>query len=125
MQDEITKIIKMVEEGKVTSEEANDLIKALKEDDTARPANKSYMGKKVKIRVRSGNKENVRVNIPIRFVKWILKTGHGIASSIPEAKRYTDDINMDVLMHAIDNGIDGKIIDVDTEEGESIAVYIE
>lgn len=125
MQEEIAKIINMVEEGKISSEEASELISALKEDDVTSTPDKAYMGKKVKIRIRSEGKEKVRVNIPIRFVKWILKTGHGIASSIPEAKAYADDIDMDVVMHAIDNGIDGKIIDMDTEDGESIAVYIE
>jgi len=125
MQDEIAKIIKMVEEGKVSAEEASELINALKEDEETHIPDKEYMGKKVKIRIRSEDKEKVRVNIPIRFVKWILKTGHGVASSIPEAKAYADDIDLDVVMHAIDNGIDGKIIDLDTEDGESIAVYIE
>src|SRR5699024_3920154 len=125
MQEEIAKIIKMVEEGKVSAEEASELINALKEEEVTSAPDKGYMGKKVKIRIHSEDKEKVRVNIPIRFVKWILKTGHGIASSIPEARAYADDIDMDVLMHAIDNGIDGKIIDLDTEEGESIAIYIE
>jgi len=125
MQEEIAKIITMVEEGKVSSEEASELINALKEDEHAGDEGKSYMGKKLKIRISSEEKEKVRVNIPIRLVKWVLKTGHGIASSIPEAKAYADDIDMDVVMQAIDNGIDGKIMDLDTEEGDSIAIYIE
>ena len=125
MQEEIAKIITMVEEGKVSSEEAGELINALKEDEHAGDKGKSYMGKKLKIRISSEEKEKVRVNIPIRLVKWVLKTGHGIASSIPEAKAYADDIDMDIVMQAIDNGIDGKIMDLDTEEGDSIAIYIE
>lgn len=125
MQDEMIRIIQMVEEGKISSEEASELISALKEDDDTNSSEKNYMGKHVKIRIGSANKEKVRVNIPIRFVKWILKTGYGIASSIPEAKAYAEDIDMDLVLQAIDNGVEGKIIDLDTEEGESIAVYIE
>ncbi len=125
MQEEIAKIITMVEEGKVSSEEASELINALKEDEHAGDEGKTYLGKKLKIRISSEEKEKVRVNIPIRLVKWVLKTGHGIASSIPEAKAYADDIDMDIVMQAIDNGIDGKIMDLDTEEGDSIAIYIE
>lgn len=125
MQEEIAKIIAMVEEGKISSEEASELINALKEDQHGGDQSSSYMGKKLKIRISSDEKEKVRVNIPIRFVKWILKTGHGIASNIPEAKAYADDIDMDVVMHAIDNGIDGKIMDLDTEEGDSIVIYID
>lgn len=125
MQEEIAKIIRMVEEGKVSSEEASELINALKEDEHAENQGKQYMGKKLKIRISSEKKEKVKVNIPIRLVKWVLKTGHSIASSIPEAKAYADDIDMNVVMQAIDNGIDGKIMDLDTEEGDNIAIYIE
>jgi len=128
MQEEITKIIQMVEDGKVSSEEASKLISALNEDKEASESSTSkgaYMGKSVKINIHSQGKEAVNMRIPIRFVKWILKTGHGFASAIPEAKAYVDDIDMDAVMAAIDQGAEGKIIDMETEEGDSIAVYIE
>src|SRR5699024_8696811 len=124
-QDEMIRIIQMVEEGKISSEEASELISALKEDDDTNSSEKNYMGKHVKIRIGSANKEKVRVNIPIRYVKWILKTGYGIASSIIEAKLYIKDNGVNLVIKEIDNGVEGKIIDLDREEGESIAVYIE
>ena len=128
MQEEISKIIQMVEAGKISSEDASELINALKEEETDHATStndKGFMAKSVKFRIRSEGKDNVNISIPIGFVKWILKTGHGIASSIPEAKAYADDIDMDVVMHAIDHGMEGQIIDLETEEGESVAVYIE
>lgn len=128
MQEEIARIIHMVEEGKINSEEASKLISALNEDKEPAETSTSkstYMKKSVKINIRSEDKETLNVSVPIRFVKWILKTGHGIASAIPEAKAYVDDIDMNAVMDAIDHGAEGKIIDMDTEEGDSIAVYIE
>lgn len=128
MQEEISRIVTMVEEGKISSEEASALIAALKEEDEeeALPApEKGYLKKHLKIRISSDEKENVRVNIPLRFVKWLLKTGHGIASSIPEARAYADDIDLDKVLHAIDHGFTGNIIDLDTEEGERILISIE
>lgn len=79
----------------------------------------------LKIRVKSENQDNVRVNIPVQFVKFLLKMGHGIASHIPEAKKYVEDIDMEVLVQAIDNEMEGKIVDIQSEEGETVEIYIE
>lgn len=124
MKDEIAKVIEMVQEGKVNSDEAADLIDALKED-TKKGSSGSYLGKMLKIRVHSEAQDNVRVNIPIRLVKFLLKMGHGIASNIPEAKEYVKDIDVDLIIHAIDNEMEGKIVDVQSENGDVVAVYIE
>src|SRR5690625_1646294 len=89
MKDEITRIIDMVQEGKLTSDEGSELISALKDEpETPKTSSKHYLDKMVKIRVKSDSENNnIRVNIPIRLVKFLLKAGHGIASHIPEAKK--------------------------------------
>lgn len=127
MKEEMKRIMLMVEEGKLSTDEAAELLTALKEErQEEQPESKqSTLGKMLKIRVTSDEKENVRLNIPIRFVKWILKTGHGIAAAIPDAKPYVEDVDMEVVMRAIDEGVEGKIIDIETDEGETVAIYIE
>jgi len=129
MKEEIRRIMQMVEEGKLSSDEATELMNALNEPpeqtkETVEP-NQSYMGRSLKIRIKEKDKERVRLNIPIKFVKWVLKTGHGIAQAIPDAKPYIEDIDLNVVMQAIDNHEIGKIIDLTTEEGEEIILYIE
>jgi|SRR5690625_1539819 len=124
MKDEIAKIFAMVEEGKITSDEASELIAEMKNGTKSTP-NKSYLGKMLKIRVKSETQENARVNIPIRLVKFLLKMGHGIASQIPEAQKYVDDIDVDLLLEAIDNEMEGKIVDVQSDDGETVEVFIE
>lgn len=129
MKEEIRRIMQMVEEGKLSSDEATELMNALNEPPeqtkkTVEP-NQSYMGRSLKIRIKEKDKERVRLNIPIKFVKWVLKTGHGIAQAIPDAKPYIEDIDLNVVMQAIDNHETGKIIDLTTEEGEEITLYIE
>ncbi|MFD2131998.1 hypothetical protein ACFSKI_12345 [Pseudogracilibacillus auburnensis] len=125
MKDEIAKIIVMVQEGKIDSEEAGELIQALKEDSSPASSSGSYLGKMLKIRVKSDTQENVRVNIPVRFVRFLLKMGHGIAANIPEAKEYVKDIDVDLIMHAIDQEMEGKIVDIESDDGETVAIYIE
>lgn len=127
MKEEMKRIMKMVEEGKLSSDEASELIDALdkKDTDIKHKPSGAYLDKSLKIRVKSGDKVKVRLNIPIKFVKWVLKTGHGIAKSIPDAKPYIEDVDMNLVMQAIDNEIEGKIIDLESEEGETVEIYIE
>lgn len=123
MKDEIAKIIAMVQEGKIDSDEAGELISALKGESNTPVDN--YLGKTLKVRVKSDTQDNVNINIPIKLVKGLLKMGHGIAANIPQAKKYADDIDINLLMNAIDNEIVGKIIDVQSANGDIVAVYIE
>lgn len=124
MKDEIAKIITMLQEGKINSEEASELISALKEK--KEPAStENYLNKMFKIRVSSETRDNVNVNIPIKLVNALLKMGHGIASNIPQASKYAEDIDVDLILKAIDNEIDGKIVDVKSSNGDIVAVYIE
>src|SRR5690625_5230264 len=102
MKNEISRIIAMLQEGKISAEEAEQLISAVKEpetNDTDKGTTKSFLGKMLKVRVSAEEKDNVVVNIPIKIVKIALKMGHGIAWSIPEAKAYVEDIDLDLIMH--------------------------
>lgn len=123
MKDEIAKIIAMVQEGKIDSDEAGELIGALKESN--KTTSGSYLNKTFKIKIKSSKKDDVNVNIPIKFVKGLMKMGHGIATSIPQANKYAADIDMNLLMHAIDNEIDGQIVDIQSANGDIVSIIIE
>lgn len=124
MDNDIARILKMVEEGKMTSEEASELISVL--DTNKKKSSKSMLlGKMFRIRVKSGDSDKVNINIPLALIRGVLKMGHGIASSIPEAKQYAEQLDINLIMHAIENDIDGKIIDVQDENGDIVEVYIE
>src|SRR5699024_91297 len=131
MKEEIRRIMQMVEEGKLSSDEATELMNALNEPPEqtkeTEETNRSYMGRSLKIRIKEKDKdkERIRLNIHNKFVKWVIKTDHGIAQAIPDAKPYIEDIDLNVVMQAIDNHETGKIIDLTTEEGEEITLYIE
>lgn len=124
MKDEIAKIIAMLQEGKINSDEAGELISALKEEE-APASTENYLNKMFKVRISSETRDNVNVNIPIKLVKSLLKMGHGIASNIPQASKYAEDIDVDLILKAIDKEIDGKIVDVKSANGDIVAVYIE
>ena len=130
MKEEITKVLTMVQEGKLDSDEATELIQALKEKESA-PAKvkgSNYLDKMLKIRVMSEEGDKVNVNLPLRLIKIALKTGLSIASAIPESAKYVKDINVldvELILEAIENELSGQIVDIETEKGEKVSVVIE
>jgi hypothetical protein len=143
MKEEISKVLSMMQEGKIDSNKASDLISALKEKQAAHTpqavqvlgksdysrnqssASGSYLNKTLKIRVTSHENDNVNINLPIKLVKAVLGAGHSIASSIPQAAKYVKDIDIDLLIDAIENELDGKIVDIRTGEQDTVTVVIE
>jgi len=125
MKEEIAKVLTMVQEGKIDSEKAAELIDVLKEKNSPQIVNSAYLDKTLKIRVKSVENDNVTVNLPIKLVKAVLKAGHGIASNVPQAKEYVKDLDIDLLIEAIENELDGKIVDIQSANGDTVAVYIE
>lgn len=121
--EERMKILKMVEEGKISAEEGAKLLAALAE--SRKPSRKSSLrgglrggGRWLRIRVtdtRSG-KPKATVNLPL----GLMDAGLNIAA------QYAPDVAFDELIDAINEGALGKIIDVvDEQDGEHVEIYIE
>ncbi|PAV28247.1 hypothetical protein CIL05_17935 [Virgibacillus profundi] len=125
MNEEIAKVISMVQEGKVDADEAAEIIAALKQNESPKETTGNYLDKTLKVRIQSKQRDDVKVNVPLRFVNALLRMGQGVASNIPNMNKYAGDIDMDLIIQAIDNEVSGKIVDIQTGDGELIAVYIE
>ncbi|MED4203970.1 SHOCT-like domain-containing protein [Neobacillus mesonae] len=130
MKDEISRILTMVEEGKIDKEKASELINILQGKEQSEPVSLikeriPYGNKMLKIRVTSDEGDNINVNLPINLVKAVLKVGTNIAEKIPEASKYVKDINIDLLIEAIENELDGQIVDINSANGDKVFVVIE
>ncbi|WHY84189.1 hypothetical protein QNH39_16125 [Neobacillus novalis] len=127
MKEEISRVLTMVEEGKLDKEKATELINVLQGKDQPVKLQKEipYGNKILKIRVASEKGDNVNVNLPINLVKAVLKVGTNIAEKIPEAAKYVKDINVDLLIEAIENELDGQIVDITSANGDKVFVVIE
>lgn len=128
MKDEISRILTLVEEGKIDKEKASELINILQGKDQHEIVTKKevpYGNKMLKIRVTSERGDNVNVNLPINLVKAVLQVGTNIAEKIPESEKYVKDINVDLLIEAIENELDGKIVDINSANGDKVLVVIE
>lgn len=129
MKEEIARVLTMVQEGKIDAEKGSELIQVLQDkDDTGnklldKPA--KYLDKTLKVRIVSTENDNVTVNLPIKLVKVVLMAGHSIAASIPQSEKYVKDLDINLIMEAIENELDGQIVDIKSANGDSVAVYIE
>lgn len=129
MKDEISRVLTLVEEGKIDKEKASELIQILQGKNQPELVTMRkevpYGNKMLKIRVTSEEGDNVNVNLPINLVKAVLQVGTNIAEKLPESEKYVKDINVDLLIDAIENELDGQIVDITSSNGDKVLVVIE
>ena len=123
MKEEIRNVLHMMQEGRIGLDQATERIAGLKAQQTA-GASGHYGDKTLRIQVISETSDNLVINVPVKVVKILLASGHGIASSIPQLAKYMDEIKIDVLIHALDNEFVGQLVDIRSED-EAISIVIE
>ncbi|MEK4424223.1 SHOCT-like domain-containing protein [Solibacillus sp. FSL K6-1523] len=129
MQEEIARVLTMVQEGKIDADQGAELIQVLQEkvgtSNNGVEKSTKYLDKTLKIRVESTENDNVKVNVPIKLVKVVLLAGHSIAASIPQSEKYVKDIDINLIIEAIENELDGQIVDIKSANGDIVSVIIE
>ena len=119
--EERMKILKMIEEGKLSAEEGTKLLAALSERRGPTPPRAPGAPRWLRIRVtdiRSG-RSKASVQIPLALVDAGMKIGAHFAPEV-------EGVNMSNVMDAVRSGMTGKIIDVtDEEDGEHVEIYVE
>lgn len=128
MKDEISRVLTLLEEGKIDKEKASELIDILQGKDqlvTTTTEEVPYGKKMLKVRATTAGGDNIKVNVPINLVKAVLKVGTSIADKIPEAEKYVKDIDINLLIAAIDNELDGEIVNINSANGDKVYVVIE
>ena len=124
MKEEVKRILNLVEEGKIDSDKAADLIEALNaQPDTKQVAKLGNSDKMLHVRVISDDsKDNVNVNVPVNFLKAIGAAVNNV--KIPGVSEQ-EGIDVKMIMEAIDAGLEGKIVDIKTGSGDIVEVTIE
>lgn len=143
MSDETLKILKMLEDGKLTAEQASSLLGALSEkteDSTKSTVSKNelnerweaenmndnpFPGQKILlIRVLSANSDRVKVNLPLNFVKGIIKATGKMPYLQTDMEGVDVNAIMETVMAAIEQDLTGRFVDVETGEGDRIVIEI-
>ncbi len=125
MDDERMQILKMVEEHKVTTEEAAKLLAAL--ETGGRPAER-ISGRtprwfRIRVADAATGRAKVNVNVPLDVITAAGKLGARFGFTKYAEK---EGIDLDELFESIRNGAVGKLVDVTNEEGgEHVEIYVE
>ncbi len=123
--EERMKILKMIEEGKISPEDGAKLLAALSEGrrGPGGPGAQRPLGAGRILRIRvtdvATGRSKASVQIPLGLIDAGMKIGAHFAPEV-------DGVDMTNLMEAIRSGMTGKIIDVtDDEDGEHVEIYVE
>jgi len=123
MKEEVKRILKMVQEGKIDIDKASELIEAINNSNNVIPLSPSKNSDKMlKVKVISSTKDTVNVNVPVKFLKAIGNAVNNI--KIPGISD-ENGIDIKMIMEAIDSGLEGKIVDVKSGNGDIVEVFIE
>ncbi len=122
--EERMKILKMIEEGKISADEGSKLLAALSGarkgiPTSPRPSGGSARWLRIRVTdVRTG-RSKASVQIPLALVDAGMKIGAHFAPEV-------EGVDMSNVMDSIRMGVTGKIIDVvDEEDGEHVEIYVE
>lgn len=115
MRAEKEKILKMLEEGKITADEALKLLDTLEPAIQAEPAKRK--NKMIRIRVTSDGEQKVAVNLPISLAKVALK----MASNFEPKVR---DLDLDSIIDEVESGFEGRLVEV-TDDEDKVEIFIE
>jgi SHOCT-like domain len=119
MNDEKDRILKLLEDKKITADEAARLLDAL---NTSEPNGRANKFLKVRVYREGAERPTVNVTLPVSLVRW----GMHMMPASARAKIEEQEIDMHVISEALEKGITGKIVDVqDDEKGEHVEVWLE
>jgi len=121
--EERMKILKMINENKITAEEGAKLLKALGGKEGAQQVKRrarSSQWLRVRVTDMARGKTKVNVNLPLK----LLDAGMNIASQFAPEMQEPD--MMSAVKEALNENLQGKIVDViDEEDQEHVEIFIE
>lgn len=124
--DEKLRILKMVEEGTMTAEQAVDLMSAMELDVSVQSVAKNMYDKKIfRVIVDSETGDKVNVQFPVGAIKKLLKA----TGKLPIPDDYLKDMDLSNIMEAVseclDEEIEGDFVNVEGSDGTVVRVFVD
>lgn len=122
--EERMKILKMIEEGKISAEDGAKLLAALSVGSQAaqgasRAAGMTGRWMRVRVTDIATGRSKASVQIPLGLIDAGMKIGAHFAPEV-------EGVDLSHVMDAVRSGMTGKIIDVtDDEDGEHVEIFVE
>ena len=124
--DEKLRILKMVEEGTMTAEQAVDLMSAMELDVSVQSvAKNTYDQKMFRVIVDSETGDKVNVQFPVGAIKKLLKA----TGKLPIPDDCMKDMDLSNIMEAVseclDEEIEGDFVNVEGADGTVVRVFVD
>ena len=116
MKEEIKKILKMVEEGKISFSDAQKLIDAILETQKEK-----FSGKFLKIKAQDKEGDEVNITLPVGLLKFATKF---IPKEIKENLKEKN-VEIDEILSMIKEAAEGEIINVQDKDGSYVKIWVE
>jgi len=126
--EERIKILKMIEDGKISAEEGTKLLSALSEGrgrsfsgsvHVHSPGHAHAQWLRIRVTDMATGRSKASVQIPLGLIDAGMKIGAHFAPEV-------EGVDMSNVMEALHSGMTGKIIDViDDEDGEHVEIFVE
>lgn len=123
--EERMRILKMIEQGKISAEEGARLLSALSENrrgsNTPTPPRMSGSARWLRVRVTDlmTGRSKATVQIPLALIESGMKIGAHFAPEV-------EGVDMPTIMEALRSGMTGRIVDVvDEKDGEHVEIFVE
>jgi hypothetical protein len=123
--EERMRILKMIEEGKISAEEGAKLLSALSEGrrgpNPPMPPRAPGAARWLRVRVTdvATGRSKATVQIPLALMESGMKIGAHFAPEV-------EGVDMPTIMEALRSGMTGKIVDVvDEKDGEHVEIFVE
>ena len=125
MNEEVMRILKMVEEGKLNADKAKELIDALEQPSQEIITVKDYDNKMLRVNIESHEGDEVKLKLPVKVIKTIIKA----TGKLPMMWTNVDGVNMDELIDIISSSLDssvmGEILNINSADGDIVKILVE
>jgi len=118
MKEEVMKILKMIQDGKISAEDGYKLLEALGEVKGSRVEG---TGKFLKIEVKSPDGDNVSLSIPTA----LLKLSKSFLPRDVKEELEAQQIDLDEILRLVQEGAVGTLVDIVSSDGDVVKIYVE
>ncbi|MGM9988684.1 MAG: hypothetical protein ACI35O_15880 [Bacillaceae bacterium] len=129
MKEEIAKVLTMMQEGKIDAEKGAELITLMNQEEKVKQERtEEYFNKKLRVQVLSGEDE-VNVNVPLKLIKVMIGATKDFLPSLLSKSNIDpevlENIDFNLILHALENEVDGPLVDIKAADGEIVKITIE
>lgn len=123
--DEQLRILKMIEEGTITAEQAAELMNAMGVNEEMNMARNTYDKKMFRVVVDSTAGDKVNVQFPVGAIKKILKATGRLPISDQSLEGVDIAAMMDAISECLENEIEGDFVNVKAADGTTVRVFVD